>query len=303
MCATSPGDKRGRPGLQARRGLGTQSERPLCSPRADARAGGGEGGREGPPASAARGGARPALRRPRPAAARRRRRPGAGPPLPRPFPRLRPRRPPARARAHTRIREPGQHANEVPRGGEGGCPPGVPRGGVGGEGGGGGRGWSRVRAPARARAPTPPRHLFPACTRARAPADPAPRRALRARARVRVCAQTPLLAAPGRQCPRAAYWPPHPEGPPRLRAGPLGADRQTCVPPPLPRTVGGRGSRGGGIPLSLPRYVPEIQLLCPGYRMVQEPRDPGKKLLPAWTSCGVPIRRGCKAWGCSAGLV
>lgn len=81
LCATSPGDKRGRPGLQARRGRGTQSERPLCSPRADA-----------PPPAA-------------------RRRPGAGPPSPPPLPTPSAPAPPG-ARAHTRKREPGQHANE-----------------------------------------------------------------------------------------------------------------------------------------------------------------------------------------------
>lgn len=140
-----------------------------------------------------------------------------------------------------------------------------------------------------ARARARPRHLFPASALSPARADLAPRQAVRARER------RPPPGSPCRHCPRAAYWPPHPEGPPRLRAGPLGADKQTSH-----RTVGGGGSRDH----SLPRYVPEIQLLVRATAWC-EPCDPGKVAPspPVWTSCCVHMKRGCKVWGCSSGLV
>lgn len=70
------------------------------------------------------------------------------------------------------------------------------------------------------------RHLFPASLLSPAHVDLAPRRAVWARAR------RPPSGSPCHQCPRAAHWPPYPEGPPRLRAGPLAPDRhasyRTC---------------------------------------------------------------------------
>lgn len=137
-----------------------------------------------------------------------------------------------------------------------------------------------------ARARARPRHLFPASALSPARADLAPRRAVRARER------RPPPCSPCRQSPRAAYWPPHPEGPPRLRAGPLGADRQTSH-----RTVGGGGSRDH----SLPRYVPEIQFPVQATAWC-EPCDPGK-VAPVSTSCCVHMKRGCKVWDCNSGLV
>lgn len=157
---------------------------------AGGRAGGRRGGREGGrghrrPRPGAGPGPRSAAPAPPPPAAAAAQ--GQGPPLPRPFPRLRPRRPPARARAHTRKREPGQHANEVPRGGEGGCPPGVPRGGVGGGRRGGEGVVPGARARPSARPPLPGTCFLPARARARACRPRAPPSAPGSRA----CARRP----------------------------------------------------------------------------------------------------------------
>lgn len=231
---------------------------PSVSPLFPAGAGGGEGG-----ATGVRTEGRGPARAPPPPP---RRRLGAGPPSPPPLPTLRPVAPGARAHTHA---SPGSMQMRYPEAGGPG-------------GGGGGKG---VVPGARARAR--PRHLFPASALSPARADLAPCRAV-----VRARERRPPPCSPCRQCPRAAYWPPHPEGPPRLRAGPLGADRQTSH-----RTVGGGGSRDH----SLPRYVPEIQFPVLATAWC-EPCDPGK-VAPVWTSCCVHMKRGCKVWGCNSGLV
>lgn len=131
---------------------------------------------------------------------------------------------PSPPRAHTR--EPRRHANEVPE-----------RRGSGRGEGSGGRGGPGPRAPG-----ARPHTCFCARARRSARADLAPR-GVGPGAR----AQTPFLAALAVCGPRAAHWPPPPQGPPRA-LGPAGA-----------RLYGGDGgARGEGT-------VPETRVLVQAF--------------------------------------